>query len=147
MVWLERLEQRSLLTLTPIPAAVNFTAGVVSPSTIVGYFLDDDATAVPADFKVSISWSGSGPTTAGNVSLIPSTMGMTPELFSVSGSNLYATPGTDAISISVTGFKPGDTTTINSTAYVGSCPYPNSDLDRLRSRCAARQPADGRLLP
>jgi hypothetical protein len=120
MVWLERLEQRSLLTLTPIPAAVNFTAGVVSPTTIVGYFLDDDPTAVPVDFKVSISWSGTGPTTAGNVSIIPSTIGMTPELFSVSGSNLYSSPGTDAISISVTGFKPGDMTTISSTAYVGA---------------------------
>src|SRR5262245_59336796 len=124
--WIDRLEDRRLLALTPIAASVNFTAGVVSPTTAVGYFLDDDPNAATTDFNVSIDWGSSSPKSAGIVALIPAPMGAptSPKLFSISGINRFPAPGIDPITISVAGSKPGDTTTINSSAFVGAAVLP-----------------------
>jgi hypothetical protein len=110
----ERLERRSLLaTLTPIPAAVNFTAGVQPASAVtVGSFTDSDTTAVQGDFTATIDW-GDTQSSAGTV--VASTT--TPGLFSVTGTHLYAAPNTYSVTIAVSDYS-NDSTTIDSKAYV-----------------------------
>src|SRR5271157_2947538 len=106
------LERRELLSLTPIPASVNFMAGV-SPSTPVriGSILDSNTAAVAGDFTATINW-GDGHISSGTV-----TASTTTGLFVVSGTNLYATSGSYPIVISVQD-NLGDGAGINSTALV-----------------------------
>ena len=113
--WVQQLERRELLTLTPIPASVNLTAGVL-PSTpvAVGSFSDSDTTATISNFTASINWGD------GNVSPGTITQSSTnPSLFLVSGTNLYASQGTYTITISVND-QGGNSTTIKSTALVNT---------------------------
>jgi hypothetical protein len=113
--WVQQLERRELLTLTPIPASVNLTAGVL-PSTpvAVGSFSDSDTTATISNFTASINWGD------GNVSPGTITKSSTnPSLFLVSGTNLYASQGTYTITISVND-QGGNSTTIKSTALVNT---------------------------
>ncbi len=111
---LERLEPRSLLTLTPIPALLNFTAGVQPSSPLtIGSFLDSNTTAVPGDFTAAITW-GNGVVSAGTVE--PTS---TPGRFDITGSNLYLTANTYPISVAVSDYQ-SDSTTIDSTAYVAA---------------------------
>ena len=111
--WVQQLERRELLTLTPIPASVNFIAGV-SPSTPVriGSFLDSNTAAIAGDFTATITW-GDGNVSAGTVSAVSGS----PGLFSVSGTNLYAKAGTYQIAITVQD-NLGATANIKSTAAV-----------------------------
>jgi hypothetical protein len=99
--------------LTPIGALITATAGVPLPnSTIVGSFLDSHPADGPGDFQASIAW-GDGHTSVGSVASVPGS----PGLFTVSGTNLYTTPGTETISIRVQNNQ-GQSTTILSTAVV-----------------------------
>ena len=111
---IERLEQRSLLSLTPIPASLNLVAGEQpSPPVTIGSFLDSDLNAVSGNFTAAIAW-GDGHTSAGTVSATS-----TPGRFDVTGTNLYLTPNTYAITIQIDDYQ-GDSTAINSTAYVAA---------------------------
>ena len=113
--WVQQLERRELLTLTPIPASVNLTAGVLPSAPVaVGSFLDSDTTATISIFTSSINWGD------GNVSPGTITQSSTnPSLFLVSGTNLYASQGTYTITISVND-QGGNSTTIKSTALVNT---------------------------
>ena len=99
--WVQQLERRELLTLTPIPASVNLTAGVL-PSTpvAVGSFLDSDTTATISNFTASINW-GDGHTTAGTILPTP-----TAGRFDIDGTNL-CTPNTYPVAITVIDFQAG----------------------------------------
>ena len=113
--WVQQLEKRELLTLTPIPASVNLIAGVLPSAPVaVGSFLDSDTTATISIFTSSINWGD------GNVSPGTITQSSTnPSLFLVSGTNLYASQGTYTITISVND-QGGNSTTIKSTALVNT---------------------------
>jgi len=105
---------RTLLSLTPIPAAVNFIAKSAAHNPVtIGSFLDSNTTAMAGDFTAAITW-GDGHTTAGTIEPTP-----TAGRFDVTGTNLYITPGTYNISIAINDFQ-GDSTTIASTAYVAA---------------------------
>jgi hypothetical protein len=104
------------LVLTPIPANVAFTAGVLPSSpVVVGSLYDSDTTAVASNFTASIDW-GDGNVSPGIVSAVPTS----PGLFTVSGTNLYTTPNPAVpIKISVQDNQ-GHTTLISSTANVST---------------------------
>jgi hypothetical protein len=112
--WVQQLERRDLLTLTPIPASVNFIAGV-SPSTpvIIGSFLDSNTAALTGDFTATINW-GDGHTTAGTILPTP-----TAGRFDIDGTNLYLTPNTYTVAITVNDFQ-AHSATIDSTAFVAA---------------------------
>src|SRR5208282_2663739 len=81
--WVQQLERRDLLALTPIPASVNFIAGV-SPSApvTIGSFIDSNPEAIQSDFTATINW-GNGHTTAGTIVATP-----TAGRFDITGTNL-----------------------------------------------------------
>src|SRR5271157_5508934 len=108
------LERRELLSLTPIPASVNFMAGV-SPSTPVriGSILDSNTAAVAGDFTATINW-GDGHSSAGTIEAT-STAGR----FDITGTNLYLTPNSYPVTIQVKDYE-ADSATISSTAFVAA---------------------------
>jgi hypothetical protein len=101
--------------LTPVGALVTATAGIALPaSTVVGSFFDSNTSTPAANFTAMISW-GDGNVSVGTVSPVSGT----PGLFSVSGTNLYATKGSYTISIAVQD-NLGNPATIKSTADVAA---------------------------
>ncbi len=101
--------------LTPIPTTVNFSTGVApSPSPTIGSFLDSDISAPATSFTASIDW-GDGNKSAGTVTTTTPASGV----YAVTGTNLYAAPGTYNIVILVTDSF-GDTATIDSKVIVAS---------------------------
>lgn len=100
--------------LTPLPATVNFTAGVQPASPVtVGSFYDSNSNAQASDFTATINWGAGQQSTAGTVTASATI----PGLFMVSGTYLYAAPGTYNVSIQVHD-NLGDSIVINSTAVV-----------------------------
>ena len=101
--------------LTPIGTTASFTAGVLPSNPVpVGTFLDSNLGAVQGNFTAMITW-GDGQMSPGTVTAVPST----PGLFSVAGTNRFATPNTYTISIAVQD-NLGNTATIKSSALVTS---------------------------
>jgi hypothetical protein len=101
--------------LTPKGNTVYLTAGVLPASPVtVGSFYDANPNAAASDLSATIHW-GDGNVSPGTVTASPTT----PGLFLVSGTNLYTTPGTYTITVSVQDQK-GNSTTITSTAIVNT---------------------------
>src|SRR5208337_4593219 len=97
--WVQQLERRELLTLTPIPASVNFIAGVSPTNPVrIGSFLDSNS-AVAGDFTATINW-GDGHTTAGTILPTP-----TSGRFDIDGTNLYLSPDTYPVTIQVSDYQ------------------------------------------
>jgi len=115
--WVQQLERRELLTLTPIPASVNFIAGVLPSMPVrIGSFIYTDsnsASAVAGDFTATINW-GDGHSSAGTI--IPTS---TAGRFDITGTNLYLTPNSYPVKIQVTDYK-ADSVTVASTAFVAA---------------------------
>ena len=113
--WVQQLERRELLSLKGISTQVNFTAGASPPSTvIIGSFFDSDVTEPATDFAASINW-GDQSTSACAVSPTPGVPGR----FDVSGSHVYAAPGTYTATISLQS-NTGQSVTITSTAVASA---------------------------
>ena len=110
--WVQQLERRELLTLTPIPASVNFMAGV-SPSqpVLIGSILDSNTAAVEGDFTATINW-GDGHSSAGTI--VPTS---TAGRFNITGTNLYLTPNSYPVTIQVSDYQ-SESATVASTAFV-----------------------------
>ena len=87
-------------------------AGVTFNDVQVGTFTDSKAGAQTASFSVAINW-GNGQTTPGTATFVSSSGGVS--LFSVTGTNVYTTPGTYNVTATVND-NVGDSTTIASTA-------------------------------
>ncbi|QEH34697.1 hypothetical protein OJF2_32380 [Aquisphaera giovannonii] len=127
------LESRSLLTLTPIAAAVNLVAG--PPATVrIGSFLDSNS-AVAGDFQAVIDW-GDGHSSAGVVQATP-----TAGRFDVMGSNSYASAKTYPVKIQVTKY-PGEATEIDSEAFVAAPAVALSPVATVANFTAGMLPAD-----
>ncbi len=113
----EPLEPRSLMALTPIPAALVFTVGAPPSAPVtVGSFLDSNPTAAAGDFTATIQW-GNGTVSAGTVTASPTRSSPSSLRFQVSGAEPYSTPNTYPLTITVDDYE-GETTTIDSTADV-----------------------------
>jgi hypothetical protein len=99
--------------LTPIGTTTTFIAGVLPGTPVaVGSFLNSDTTANASNFTASINW-GDGNVSPGTVTQSATNA----NLFLVTGTNLYASPNTNMIKVSVMD-QQGNSTTINSTAVV-----------------------------
>ena len=110
-----QLEERSLLTLAPISALVNFVAGVLPSSNVrVGSVQDSDTNATQGDFSASIVW-GDQTTSAGTVIASPGASGR----FDVTGAHVYPNPGTYPVTVTVQDSQ-GQSITVKSTAVASS---------------------------
>jgi hypothetical protein len=99
-------------TLVPTGVLLVEPAGVTFNDVQVGTFTDSKTGAPSTNFSVEINWDN-GQTTPGTATFVSSSGGVS--LFSVTGTNVYTTPGTYNVSVTVNDNQ-GDSTTIASTA-------------------------------
>ena len=120
--WLEVLEDRTLLSLD-LNNVENLKAVSISATQNasitqdVATFNDTDSTAVASDFTASINWGDGSSTSAGTITEDAS------DLFHVSGTHIYTSPGSFSVTVTVKDMTNGTlyaTNTFNQTNVVSS---------------------------
>ncbi|OYV85888.1 MAG: hypothetical protein B7Z73_12710, partial [Planctomycetia bacterium 21-64-5] len=106
---MERLEMRSLMSVTPSGVAIAATEAAAFSGEVATFTSVDPA----SDFSATIDW-GDGTVTAGTITGSGT--------FTVDGTHTYADEGTPSVSVTITDAFDGTTATATSTATVDDAP-------------------------